>query len=319
MILKVSKWLVLFAFLLFAWRYFRWDEISTTLGSLSPISILIFILVIFLSRILYAFRWYLIGRVAMKNVPISLAFYVQTNLLAEFVTIIMPTSLGGEVTRVLKLNSKGSRTSLSTASLLLDRALGIAGMLVVSLISLAFIGRRIQFDLNALIPERLIVPLVIVLVVLVALAATFAVFWLRNPLQQDRLRRAWGLVKSNLVIIGIAFLVSMAAHVVFSLAHYLLLTYLYPLGLVETIAVILTPQLARSIPISVLGISAGEGLMVAGQMMAGIPQETAMVVTLVALASRYFFAFVGFLIEFLKDGIGFFKKTREPQAEENNK
>lgn len=311
--------MVLFAFLFLAWRYFRWDEISRTLGSLSPISILIFVLVIFLSRILYAFRWYLIGRVAMKNVPISLAFYVQTNLLAEFVTIIMPTSLGGEVARVLKLNSKGSRTTLSTASLLLDRALGIGGMLAVSLISLALIGRRIQFDLNALIPERFILPLVIGFSVTAVLAVMFGFFWLRNPLQQDRLKRAWELVKSNLSIIGIAFLVSMAAHVVFSLAHYLLLSYLYPLGLIETIAVILTPQLARSIPISVLGISAGEGLMVAGQMLTGMPRETAMVVTLVALASRYLFAFVGFLVEFLKDGIGFFKKAREPQVDDGNK
>jgi hypothetical protein len=82
---------------------------------------------------------------------------------------------------------------------------------------------------------------------------------------------------------------------------------------VELTAVILTPQLARMIPISVLGFSPGEGMMIASQMMAGISRETAVLITLITLISRYFFALIGFILEIFTDGLGFLKRTSEPR------
>lgn len=315
--LQVLKWVVLFIFLFFAWRFFQWDQFSDALNQLSFQGIALYVLVIFFSRIIYAYRWQLIGAMMIEKVRIPLAFFFQTNLLAEFVTIVMPSSLGGEVTRVLKLNSRGSRTTLSTASILIDRALGIGGMLAVSLASLALIGQKIVINIEDLVPQELITPLVILVMLVFVLVIIGGFIWLRNPVQKQRFVRAWSMVKNNIPLLIFAFLTSMAAHVIFSLAHFFLLRELFPLNPLEIIAVILTPQLARSIPVSVLGISAGEGLMVAGQMMIGIPKETALLVTLAALASRYFFAILGFLIEFLRDGIHFFKQVR-PTSDEGS-
>ncbi|HUV15794.1 MAG TPA: hypothetical protein VMW28_04445, partial [Pelolinea sp.] len=169
------------------------------------------------------------------------------------------------------------------------------------------------FNLAEIIPEILHLPLIVLLTLIAASILVVGFFWLRNPSQKGRLARAWVLVRGNIPLLSFAFLVSILAHLVFSLAHYFLLEELFPLSIPEIIAVILTPQLARSIPISVLGISAGEGLMVSGQMMIGMPKETALVITLVALASRYFFALLGFLIEFVRDGIRFFTKVKTPE------
>ncbi|HUV15316.1 MAG TPA: lysylphosphatidylglycerol synthase domain-containing protein, partial [Pelolinea sp.] len=144
-LIQIIKWVILFVFLFIVWHYFQWDQFSNILTNLSIKAIFLYVLVIFISRILYAFRWKLIASVVIKNIQIKLGYFLQTNFLAEFVTIVMPTSLGGEVARVLKLNYRGSRTTLSAASILIDRALGIAGMLAVSLISLVLIGKKISF------------------------------------------------------------------------------------------------------------------------------------------------------------------------------
>jgi len=86
--------------------------------------------------------------------------------------------------------------------------------------------------------------------------------------------------------------------------------YLFPVSYIEAVAIILTPQLARSIPISVLGISASEGLMVPSLMMAGMTREIALTITVLSLLGRYSFAFLGFLWEFLESGLSFFKQDK---------
>jgi hypothetical protein len=58
-------------------------------------------------------------------------------------------------------------------------------------------------------------------------------------------------------------------------------------------------------------------MMVASQMMVGIPRESALLITLISLISRYFFALVGFIIEMLTDGIGFMKKAGNSGVTEN--
>ena len=59
---------------------------------------------------------------------------------------------------------------------------------------------------------------------------------------------------------------------------------------------------------SVLGISAGEGLMVASQILVGVPRDIALIIIFITLSTRYLFAFLGFIIELFNDGTEFFKQ-----------
>ena len=308
-VFQALKWVLLFGFLYLAFRYFQWDELAATFEAISIKAIAIYLAMIFISRILYAYRWKQVGNILINKSQIPLVYYFQTNLLAEFITIAMPTSLGGEVTRVLKLNNKGSNTTFSTASILIDRALGIGGMLIVSLTSLALLGSQINLNIPEAISDSLSLPVILAGIGLILIIITATIWWLRKPAQKEKLASAWELIKDNIPGLLYALLISCVAHIIFSAAHYFLLEEIYPLDLITTIAVILTPQLARSIPISVLGISAGEGMMVAGQMMIGMSKESALIITMLSLAARYFFALLGFLIEFLHDGIRFFKQV----------
>ncbi len=215
------------------------------------------------------------------------------------------------------MNAQGSRTSLSTATILIDRALGILGMVIVSISALILLGREFTVDLQEFIPEKWHMPIFLILLILVAVGGILLAFWLQKPKQSGRLIRAWNLVKENVGLLVIALLISIAAHIIFSLAHYFLFVELHPLSPLEVIAVVLTPQLARSIPVSILGISAGEGLMVASQMMVGVARETALIITFISLTSRYFFAFLGFLIEFLEDGMKFFRNKPSNKITDN--
>ncbi|MCJ7519669.1 MAG: flippase-like domain-containing protein [Anaerolineaceae bacterium] len=314
-ILAILKLLILVILSIFAFMNFDSKLFFNSIHALPFQNILYYLSFIFLSKLLYAFRWKINGKVVFPKVKISLFEYFQYNVLAEFISIVMPTSIGGEITRILKIRQKNVKTSYATASILIDRALGIIGMALVSICALLLLGKRMTFSLKNILPDTLLLPIILGILVIFVIVMFLFLHWVRQPRQTKRLSRAWDIIRDKFGIILISLGISIVGHLVFSLAHSFLFVELYPLSWLETIAIILTPQLARSIPISVLGISAGEGLMVASQMMAGMPRETALIITIISLFGRYFFAFLGFLLEFLKDGVSFFKQVKENKHE----
>lgn len=312
-IFQIFKWLILLAFLFLAFRYMDFNEMLASLQMFSIRSLLLFIGILFISRLLYAWRWQVIGKFILPEARLSLYFYFQTNTLAEFVSIVMPSSVGGEVTRVIKMNSKGNKTTLSTAIILIDRASGALSMALVSIAALLLMGQKIEIPIHDWLSQDWVLPVILVVIVLIGIGVYTYFRVIQNDKFKQKMINAWEILSSNLDALALSILISIVAHIIFSLSHYFIFNEIYPLNPVELVAIVLTPQLARTIPISVLGFSPGEGMMVASQMMVGIPRETALVITLITLTSRYFFALVGFLLELLTDGIGFFKKARKTQ------
>jgi len=318
LILQISKWVILFVFLYFVFRYIDFDEMLSSLQKFSAGSIFLFLSFLLISRFLYAWRWLVIGKSLLKGEKSSLFFYFQSNTLSEFVSIVLPTSVSGEFVRVFKLNSKGNKSTQSTAVILIDRASGILAMVIVSLAALLLMGRKINFSISQIIPGNLILPVSLA----AAAVLVIGIFLFFRLIRNDRfvliLQQGWKTIRSNIPALLSSLGISIAAHIVFSLSHLFIFNEIYPLGPIELTAVILTPQLARTIPISVLGFSPGEGMMVASQMMVGIPREVALLITLITLISRYFFALIGFAIELLTDGIGFMKKAGPTNGAENS-
>ena len=317
LILQISKWVILLVFLFFAFRYIDFEEMWASLQKFSVKSIILFSIVLLISRLLYAWRWQVIGKSVLKGKKGNLFFYFQSNTLAEFVSIVLPTSVSGEFVRVFKLNSKGNTSAQSTAVILIDRASGILGMVIVSIAALLLMGRKINFSISQIIPANLILPVILVTVAVVMIGIFIFFSLMRNVRFASRIQNGWKTIASNIPTLFISLGISIAAHITFSLSHIFMFNEIFPLEPIELIAVILTPQLARTIPVSVLGFSPGEGMMVASQMMAGIPREAALLITLISLFSRYFFALVGFIIEMLTDGIGFMKKAGGSGGTEN--
>jgi len=313
-ILQAVKWIVLIVLLYIGSRYVNIQDIRKTFQKFSILSFILYMAAISISRILYAWRWKINGKRILANPDLPLFYLYHVNNLAEFVTIVMPSSITGEITRVMKMNARGNKTISSTAVLMIDRFVGIVSMAFISIGALLIMGQDFQINLERFIPSKNIMLIISGVLILLVIGLILAWRRIKKTNLMEKINQAWRIISTNSRQIMISFLVSCIAHISFSVSHYFLFREVYPLPIIDIVGIILFPQLARSIPVSVLGISPGEGMMVASQMMIGITRETAVAVTFLTLLGKYILALSGFIIELFIDGIRFFQNmnSNEP-------
>ena len=306
-IINGLKWFTLIIFLFFIARFIDLKQAKSAFSEI-PISIFfLFIGMLCLSKIFYAARWKMINQSLLLDDSIPISYFFTTNLLAEFVTIALPTSIGGEVTRFLKINSRNQNTMMTTTGIFIDRLIGLTTMAIVSVIVLLLMGQNFTINIREFLPQDYMIPFTLGTFLVGGLIAYGVIRWFKNSAYPEKIKTAWNLIKQNRLRLLTASIVSIVAHIIFSLSYIVIFQRLFPLPTISVIGVILTPQLARSIPISLFGVSGGEGLMVISQMMVGMPQSTALAITLISLIARYFFALCGFLFEISTDGVRFIK------------
>lgn len=88
-----------------------------------------------------AFRWYLL----LKPLGIEISFpkILSLYFLGMYFNFFLPSSIGGDVFRVYYLNKETGRLSASTASVFLDRDVGMGGLLLAGTAVAAYAGLRI--------------------------------------------------------------------------------------------------------------------------------------------------------------------------------
>ena len=309
-IMNGFKWFCLIILLALAIRFVNIEKAKSAFLQISISIFILYICILFFSKVLYALRWKIINRALIhkKNIPIS--YFFSTNLLAEFVTIALPSSIGGEVTRFMKINRHNQDAILTTTGIFIDRLIGIISMAITSIAVLLIIGQEIFIDLNAFFTQDYFLPILVGALITGGLIIYGLFRWVKTKDFTKKIKTAWVMVHQNRLSILLAAIISIVAHILFSVSHVTIFQRLFPLPVLSVIGVILTPHLARSIPISLFGISGGEGLMVISQMMVGMPQSTALVITLISLIARYFFALTGLLLELITDGRKFLNILR---------
>src|SRR5262252_6842729 len=94
--------------------------------------------VYFLVQALSAYRWYVLLKPQEISVPYLriLSYY----FLGMYFNFFLPSAIGGDVFRIYYLNKETGRLSASTASVFLDRDVGMAGLLLVATIVAALGG-----------------------------------------------------------------------------------------------------------------------------------------------------------------------------------
>lgn len=185
----------------------------------------------FLVQSLSAYRWYLL----LKPLGIETGFRKILSLyyLGMYFNFFLPSAIGGDVFKVYYLNKETGRLSASTASVFLDRDVGMGGLLIAATLAAAYGGTRIP-------PENgiLLAPL-FALIGVAFIAANLALFYrpsynlLHRLLSLFRMKSAdvkverlfdsvnsyrgkWGLCGNTLIIslgvqIGCAFVNILAA------------------------------------------------------------------------------------------------------------
>jgi uncharacterized protein (TIRG00374 family) len=144
--------------------------------------------VYFLVQTLSAYRWFLL----LKPLGIETGFRKILSLyyLGMYFNFFLPSAIGGDVFKVYYLNKETGRLSASTASVFLDRDVGMGGLLIAATLVAAYGGTRIP-------PENgvLLAPL-FALIGLAFIAANLALFYrpsynlLHRLLRLFRMKRA---------------------------------------------------------------------------------------------------------------------------------
>ena len=117
---------------LYVWIFWKvhigdlWGELRNANLSYFAAAVAIY----FVAQGVSAYRWYLMLKpVDIKtSYPRLLSYY----FLGMFFNFLMPTAIGGDVFRVYYLNKETRRLSASTASVFIDRDIGMAGLVLVA-------------------------------------------------------------------------------------------------------------------------------------------------------------------------------------------
>lgn len=103
-----------------------WDEFITTLHTVSPTYALAGLALLFVSRQAVAARWYALLKVAEK--PVHYWDTLKLTYAGLFASNFLPTSIGGDLVRLIGTTQLGMDGALVLASLIMDRLMGLAGM-----------------------------------------------------------------------------------------------------------------------------------------------------------------------------------------------
>ena len=122
--------------------------------------------VYFLVQALSAYRWYLLLKPQGIEIPYLkiLAFY----FLGMYFNFFLPSAIGGDFFRIYYLNKETKRLSASTASVFLDRDIGMAGLVLVALV--AALASPNSTEINRLAP-------IFAFIAVAFLAANLALFY----------------------------------------------------------------------------------------------------------------------------------------------
>ncbi len=269
-------------------------SIRETLLSFSVYSLLIFAATGTLSRLFYTLRWQSINAsIGMQK--LSLAYLFRVGLLSEFVSIVLPSYLGGDGVRLIKLREVGCHNRETVFSILLDRIVGVLTLGILTAVFLPFLFPLLSIQLS-ISPATIAIVMVAGVVGLVA-AITLSRRW--KPARLSELTQGLQIQPKALLA---SLLYSILGHLIYVASYYVLFSELTTISLAPLFAVVFLALLTRTIPLSVFGIDISDGSVIFLMGLIGIQSSASLSVVALVILSRYFFSSCGLLTELIADG-----------------
>jgi uncharacterized membrane protein YbhN (UPF0104 family) len=103
-----------------------WKEILLAFQQIAPWRLAAALILMFISRLAVSARWVVLLRSA--GVPVTTRQGLRINFAGLFANNFLPTTIGGDVVRLAGAVQLGFDAAVSTASLIVDRLVGMAGM-----------------------------------------------------------------------------------------------------------------------------------------------------------------------------------------------
>lgn len=104
----------------------HWAEIADAVGRIEPWRFVLAMALMFVSRFAVSLRWHVLLR--SGGIKATLAQSVRLTMAGLFAGNFLPTTVGGDVARLGGALQMGFDAAISAASLLMDRLVGLAGM-----------------------------------------------------------------------------------------------------------------------------------------------------------------------------------------------
>jgi uncharacterized membrane protein YbhN (UPF0104 family) len=286
----------------------NWSELGSTLAGLNPLYAIAGLGVLWLGLLVAVVRWQRV--LTALGSPLR---YSQTGRIfgaGLFLNLFLPTSIGGDVYRLARVQGDGFGTRRATLSLAVERGIGLVALLcIVAPAVILHPGTRDLVLIGSLLGGGVIALVVGLRVwggpIADALANRFPVL---APMLGVDMRRA------IVAQAPMAFFLSLLIHLSTVTANYLFARGLdVNLSFPDAMALVPLVVLAGQIPISPGGLGVREAGFVYFFGRVGIPQEQALAVGLTWLAALYLTGAVGGLL-FLGDRRA--RPAAEPEGDE---
>lgn len=112
-------------------------NLSATFQHLQYRWLLLSLITQLLSITIFSVRWsYIMAKLNFKE---KLTYYIKLNFLGSFFSQLLPTSIGGDAIRTVKLASHGYPKWQSISAIFIDRVYGITGLLILNACTLPWI------------------------------------------------------------------------------------------------------------------------------------------------------------------------------------
>ena len=265
--------------------------------NINPVYWFIASLIALLQLIIVNIRWHMVLK--HLNIPISTLKLISYLWIGMFFNQALPSSIGGDALRVIYLhkNSKAG-VNQSTLSVLLDRVMGITGLVLLIVLSTPFLYVKIGHSDSFLSVVFLIILLIFSIVIITTTDLFFKILphWkiiniAHRFSKQVRKLLLSGYTGIKLVLISI-LVHSLSVIMVIFLAEGMLIQVEYiNILLVTPVAILL-----MTIPISIAGWGVREGVMVAGLGYAGMGSENALALSIMYGLLVLVFSLPGMLI-----------------------
>jgi hypothetical protein len=304
-VFPLLKWIFLALIAYAALRISEGEGLREKIANFPIEGIILFLALGLASRLLYSLRWQLINR-SLGMGGQTLGYLFRINLLSEFVSIVLPSYLGGEGVRLLKLRQRGGATREILVSQVIDRILGVTALLLLTAVFLPFLLPYLPAEFT--LPPALL-PLAIGLLLVSGLTVGL---WVRKRGSLPLPSALRGLhVELKPILIGLAL--SALGHFLYATGYFVLFRALSAVDYAPAMAVTLVALLTASVPLSVFGVDVSDGSLVVLAGLLAVEPGAALIVVALVVASRYFFSLCGLVLELIADGRQIFTRSaRQP-------
>lgn len=132
-----APWLLMATVIALLVHYLDLHTTLTALDNLEPVAIVLTFVLFLLDRYSMAYKWNILLRARDCRISNWAAFRLY--LASSFVGYVIPTSVGGDVFRAARLSLAGRSVGKVSATIVLERVLGLLAILSLSAVALVFV------------------------------------------------------------------------------------------------------------------------------------------------------------------------------------